>query len=139
MWSSTHSKTVKGLKAEQVWQVWTDVNQWHTWQPDIEHARLDGAFAAGNTFVLKPKGGPKVNIEIITAEPGSRFTDLTRFPGARMYGNHEFVVRGDELEIRTTMSIEGPLAWLWRKIVAEGVAKGMAAQTEKLVEQAANG
>jgi polyketide cyclase/dehydrase/lipid transport protein len=139
MWSSTHSKTVKGLKTEQVWQAWTDVNQWHTWQPDIEHARLDRAFAAGNTFVLKPKGGPKVNIEIITAEPGSRFTDLTRFPGARMYGNHEFIVRGDELEIRTTMSIDGPLAWLWRKIVAEGVAKGMAAQTERLVEKAANG
>jgi hypothetical protein len=119
--------------------VWTDVNQWHTWQSDIEHARLDGAFAAGHTFVLKPKGGPKVNIEIITAEPGSRFTDLTRFPGARMYGNHEFIVRGDELEIRTTMSIDGPLAWLWRKIVAEGVAKGMAAQTERLVEKAANG
>jgi hypothetical protein len=47
--------------------------------------RLDGAFAVGNTFVLKPKGGPRVNI------------------------------------------------------VAEGVDRGMAAQTEKLLENAANG
>jgi hypothetical protein len=139
MWSRTHSRTVKGLKAEQVWQVWTDVNQWHTWQPDIEHARLDGAFAVGNTFVLKPKGGPKVNIEIIEAEPNRQFTDLTRFPGARMYGSHQFVVRGDELEIRTTMSIEGPLAFVWRKIVAEDVAKGMPEQTEQLIERAAHG
>src|SRR3954468_22907413 len=107
MWSRTHSRTVWGVKPEQVWRVWTDINQWHTWQPDIEQAHLDGAFAAGRTFVLKPKGGPKVNIEIIAAEPGRRFTDLTRFPGARMYGDHEFVARGDELEIRTTMSIEG--------------------------------
>jgi hypothetical protein len=139
MWSRTHSQTVRGLKAEQVWHVWTDVSRWHTWQPDIEYARLDGAFAVGNTFVLKPKGGPRVNIEIIVADPSCRFTDLTRFPGARMYGNHEFLVRGDELEIRTTMSIEGPLAFLWRKIVAEGVAKGMAVQTERLLEKAANG
>jgi hypothetical protein len=139
MWSRTYSRTVTGLKAEQVWQVWTDVNQWHTWQPDIERASLDGAFAVGNTFMLKPRGGPKVNIEIIAAEPSRRFTDLTRFPGARMYGNHEFVVRGDEMDIRTTLSIEGPLAFVWRKIVAEGVAKGMASQTEKLIEKATSG
>ena len=139
MWSRTHSRTVKGLKAEQVWQVWSDVNRWHTWQSDIEHARLDGAFAVGSTFVLKPKGGPKVNIEIIEAEPNRRFTDLTRFLGARMYGSHEFVVRGDELEIRTTMSIEGPLAFVWRKIVAEDVARGMPKQTERLIEVAAHG
>jgi hypothetical protein len=130
---------VKGLKAEQVWQVWIDVNRWHTWQPDIEHARLDGTFAVGNTFALKPKGGPRVRIEMIEAEPNRHFTDLTRFPGARMYGSHEFVVRGDELEIRTTMSIDGPLAVLWRIIVAEDVAKGMPEQTEKLIEKAAHG
>ena len=139
MWSRTHSTVVKGLKAEQVWQVWTDVNQWHTWQPDIDHARLDGAFAVGNTFVLKPKGGPTVNIEIVRADTNRQFTDLTRFPGARMYGAHEFVVRGDEMEIRTTMSIEGPLAFVWRKIVAEGVANGMPEQTERLIAKAAHG
>jgi len=139
MWSRTHSAIVKGLKAEQVWQVWTDVNHWHTWQPDIDHAHLDGAFAVGNTFVLKPKGGPTVNIEIIQADTNRQFTDLTRFPGARMYGAHEFVVRGDEMEIRTTMRIEGPLAFVWRKIVAEGVAKGMPEQTERLIAKAANG
>ena len=31
-----------------------------------------------------------------------------------------------------------PLAFLWRKLVAEGVAKGMPAQTEQLVEKAVN-
>ncbi|MEO8621341.1 MAG: SRPBCC family protein [bacterium] len=139
MWTRTHSKTVKGLKAEQVWQVWTDVNRWHTWQPGLERAQIHGQFVEGNTFTLKPKGGPTVNIEILKAEPNRQFTDLTRFPGARMYGSHEFVVRGDEVEIRTTMSIEGPLAFVWRKIVAEGVARDMAQQTEKLIERAAHG
>jgi hypothetical protein len=139
MWSRSHSRIVKGLKPEQVWRVWTDVNQWHTWQPDIEHARLDGAFTVGSTFQLKPRGGPAVKIEIIDARPNRQFTDLTRFPGARMYGSHEFVVRDDALEIRTTMSIEGPLAFVWRKIVAEDVANGMAEQTEKLIETAARG
>lgn len=139
MWSRTHSTVVKGARAEQLWRVWTDVDRWHTWQPDLEYAHLDGAFAAGSSFTLRPKGGPTVTIEIIRAEPARRFTDLTRFPGARMYGDHEFIPRGDALEIRTTMRIEGPLAFVWRKIVAEGVASGMAGQTEKLIETAARG
>ena len=136
MWSRTYSKKVQGLKAEQVWKVWTDLNQWHTWQSDIEYAKLEGEFKVGNTFLLKPKGGPKVNIEIIKVEPNRQFTDLTRFPGAKMYGSHEFVIHGDELEIKTTMSIEGPLSFVWRKIIAEDVANGVMEQTENLIEKA---
>lgn len=139
MWSKTYSKKVKGLKAEQVWKVWTDLNQWHTWQSDIEYAKLEGEFRVGNTFLLKPKGAPRVNIEIIKVEPNRQFTDLTRFPGARMYGSHKFIIHGDELEIKTTMSIEGPLSFVWRKIVAEDVANGMMEQTDNLIEKARNG
>ena len=138
MWSKTYSKKVTGLRAAQVWKVWTDVNQWHTWQSDIEYARMDGEFKVGNTFLLKPKGEPKVKIEIIQVEPNRQFTDLTRFPGSKMFGFHQFVIHGDELEIKTTMSINGPLSFLWKKLVAEGVANGMRAQTEKLIEKARN-
>jgi hypothetical protein len=53
-----------------------------------------------------------------------------------MLGCHEFIAHADELEIRTTMSIEGFLSFLWKKIVAENVANGMAEQTEALIEKA---
>lgn len=139
MWSKTYSKKVKGLKVEQVWKVWTDVNQWRTWQSDIEYAKLDGEFKVGNTFLLKPKGGPQVRIAIVKSEPNQQFTDLTQFLGAKMYGCHEFIIHAaDELEIKTTMSIDGLLSFLWRKIVAEDVANGMMAQTENLIEKAKN-
>lgn len=139
MWSKSYSKRVSGLSAEKVWAIWTDVNQWHTWQPDIEQATIDGDFKVGNTFMLKPKSGPRVKIEIIHAEPLKQFTDLTRFPGAKMYGAHEFISHGNELEIKTTMSIEGPLSFLWRKLVAEDVANGMAEQTDSLIRKVQNG
>lgn len=138
MWSKTYSKRVHGVHAETIWKICTDVNQWHTWQADIEYAKLDGDFKVGASFILKPKGGPAVSIEIIKAESGRQFTDLTRFPGARMYGCHEFITHSDELEIRTSVSIEGYLSFLWRKIVAENVANGMAEQTEALIEKSRN-
>ena len=133
MWSKSYSKTVAGLKAEQVWAVWENINQWHLWQPDIEYATIEGEFQAGTFFTLKPKGGPRVKIELIEVVPCKRFTDLTRFPGAKMYGSHEFMVHGDALEIRTTMSIEGPLSFLWKKVVAQDIANGMPEQTESLI------
>jgi hypothetical protein len=139
MWSKSYSKNVRGLSVEKIWAVWTNVNQWHTWQPDIEQARIEGAFEVGNTFMLKPKRGPSVNIEIIRAEPFRQFTDLTRFPGARMYGSHEFIQHESELEIKTTMSIEGPLSFIWKKLVAEDVAAGMAEQTDSLINIVRNG
>jgi hypothetical protein len=139
MWSKTYSKKVTGINAEQVWKVWVDVNQWHTWHQDIEYAKLEGEFKVGNTFTLKPKKGPRVSIELIKVEKNQQFTDLTRFPGAKMLGHHEFIVHSDGLEIKTTMSIEGWLSFVWRKIVADDVAKDMPIQTESLIKKAKNG
>jgi len=136
MWTKTYSQKVTGLKADHVWKVWTDVNQWHTWQDDIEYAKLEGEFKAGNRFLFKPKCGPKINIELTRVEPKRIFIDLTRFPLAKMYDAHEIINHGDVVEIKTTISIEGLLSFLWRKIVAENVAHGMKEQTDKLITRA---
>jgi hypothetical protein len=136
MWTKSYSTTVKGIDVDRLWQVWSNVDAWHTWQSDLDYAKLEGAFTAGSTFLLKPKGGPRVKITLLTVEPNRRFVDLTRFPLARMYGAHEFIARGDEVEIRTTVSIEGALGFLWRKLVGEDVAKSLPEQTRGLVERA---
>ena len=44
MWQQSYSQMVSDVTVEEVWNVWTDVNQWHTWQDDIEFARLDVDF-----------------------------------------------------------------------------------------------
>jgi len=137
MWTKSYSKKVKGLKAEDVWKVWSDVNHWHVWQTDVEYAKLEGEFTAGNSFLFKPKGGPKINIEIFKLETNKYFTDLTRFPLAKMYGCHEFITHGDTLEIKTTMSIEGCLSFIWRKLVAEGIVCSLQDQTESLIKRVA--
>jgi hypothetical protein len=136
MWTKSYSTTVKGIAVDRLWNVWSDVDAWHTWQLDLDHAKLDGPFAAGSTFRLKPKGGPRVRIALLTVEPNQRFVDLTRFPLAKMYGEHQFITRGDEIEIRTSVTVRGPLGFLWRKLVAEGVARSLEEQTRSLIARA---
>ncbi len=136
MWSKTYRQRVKGVSPEHLWNVWIDVNYWAAWQDDLEFARLEGAFEVGNTFLLRPKGGPTVTIKIIRAEKGVNFTDLTKFPLAEMIGEHDFIVHGDELEIKVTMSVRGPLAFLWSRVVAQGIVDDLPHQTQCLIERA---
>jgi hypothetical protein len=135
-WIRSYTTTVKGIDVDRIWQIWSDVDAWHTWQPDLDFAKLEGGFTAGSSFTLKPKGGPRVRIALLEVEPKRRFVDLTRFPLARMYGTHEFIARGDELEIRTSVRVEGALGFLWRGLVAEGVAKSLPEQTRGLIARA---
>lgn len=139
MWTKSYSKTVEGLSAARVWKVWTDVNQWHTWQDDIDYAMLDGPFGKGNVVRFKPKGGPMIKLELTEVKANSFFVDLTRFPLAKMYDVHELIDHGAALEIKSTIRMEGPLSFLWRKLVGENVAAGLEKQTERLIEKTKNG
>jgi Polyketide cyclase / dehydrase and lipid transport len=136
MWSSTYEQKVTGVTRQRVWDVWTDVDRWSSWQDDVEYAHLEGSFSTGSVIRFKPKGGPKVRIELTDVRAPSRFVDVTRFPLARMVDAHELVETAEGLEIRNTLSMEGLLAFVWRKLVGEGVAKSLPEQTARLVDQA---
>jgi len=136
MWSGSHSQRVSGLSADKLWKAWTDVNRWSEWQDDIELARIDGEFREGASFLLRPKGGPNVKVELLNVETNVNFTDLTRFPLAQMTGAHDLIRRGNELEVRTTITVTGPLAFLWSRLVAKGIVAGLPKQTQALIDRA---
>jgi hypothetical protein len=132
MWESTYEKTYPGLDKHSVWTLWADVNRWHEWDRDIEWARMSEPFQAGSAFELKPKGGPRVSLRLTRAESLKGYSDLARFPLARMHGIHDMVETAEGLKLTITIRVEGPLAWLWRKIVAEGVAAEVPQQMDAL-------
>lgn len=139
MITKTYSKKIQNVDIGELWKTWVDVNKWSTWQDDIDYAVLVGEFREGNNFTLKPKGGPKVKIKLLKVLPQKQFIDLTTFPLAKMYGDHEFIALGEnEVEIRTTMSIEGPLAFLWNKLVMTDIVNKLESQTESLIKVTAS-
>jgi len=135
MWSKSYSTVVQGITAEQAWAVWIDVNQWASWQSDVEYAKLDTEFKNGATIEFKPKGGPRFKNQLMDVEAPVRFTDLARFPLAKMYITHEMIELGNDLQIKATVMITGPLSFLWRKVVVEGIAEGFAGETMRFIEK----
>jgi hypothetical protein len=136
MWIATYEKTFKNVSKEAVWSAWANVNSWTKWDKELDEVKMDGDFAVGTKFLLRPKGGPKVSITITEVKPMKIFTDSTSFPMARMIDYHELEETPDGLKIKSRIWTEGVLGWLWRKIVAEKVASGVPAQMESLVEYA---
>ncbi len=90
----------------------------------------------GSYFFLKPKGAKPVKIQITEVQEGHSFTDRTSFWGAVMEDTHTLEETPEGLTLSHTLTVTGPLKWLWVNLVAKEVARSVPAQTEALVRLA---
>ncbi len=125
MWTKSHSIVTNEVTKEQMWKLFADVNNWHTWDEGIEFAKLDGKFEKGNFFTLRPKGGPNVKVELLETIENKMFLDVTKFPLAKMYDTHTFEETPQGLQITNTIAVKGFLGFLWRKIVAQKIVDNL--------------
>lgn len=136
MWERTYSKIFTGIKKEDIWTIWIDVNNWSKWHGDLEYCKLDGAFEVGNYFMLKPNGTKPVKIVLTEINEGTSFTDCTTFPGAKMYDTHTIEETPEGLKLSNALVVKGPLKWLWVKLVAQNIADTVPDEMEALVKLA---
>jgi hypothetical protein len=134
MWTQSHSIVTNEATKEQMWKLFADVNNWKTWDSGIDYAQMEGKFEKGNFFELKPKGGPKVKIQLVETIENQKFVDLTTFPLAKMYGEHTFEETASGLKITTTMKVEGLLSFLWVKLVAKNIVDSLPVEMQEQVK-----
>jgi Polyketide cyclase / dehydrase and lipid transport len=136
MWAKSHSIVTKEVTKEQMWKLFADVNNWHTWDNGIEFAKLEGKFEKGNHFTLRPKGGPNVKVELLETIENNSFLDVTKFPLAKMYDNHTFEETKDGLKITNTITVNGILGFLWIKIVAQKIVDALPTDMKEQIKAA---
>ena len=120
---------------------WADMATWPEWNADTEWVRLDGPFVKGATGVLKPKGGPKTKF-FISELTDTEFTDVSKLVGARLTFRH--VVSAGSVgsagsagtKVTVTVSLGGPLAFLWNGILGKGIAATLQRDLEALAAAA---
>lgn len=139
MWTRHYSAFYPNVCPKAIWRLWTAINDWPQWHSDLEYCRLSGEFAVGNHFILKPKGGPAVKIDLVDIKPGEAFMDCTRFWGAKMFDTHRLEVKGSGVVLSNTLVVTGPLRWLWIKLVAKNVADTVPDEMQALVRLAQEG
>lgn len=136
MWTKSYSVVTQEITKEQIWQLFTDIDNWNRWKTSIEYSKLLGELKVGNYFILKPKGSPKVKIQIVELEPFKKFTDLTRFPLAKMYGEHLYEQTPNGLKITVTMRVKGLLSKLWIRLVAKDIVENLPKDIENQIKNA---
>lgn len=136
MWVREYSKTYQGIKKEDIWKIWTDINNWASWHGDLDYCKINGDFKVGNFFMLKPKGAPAVKIELIDIVSGNKFTDCTKFFGAKMYDTHSMEETENGIRLSNKLVVTGMLRFLWIMLVAKNVANTVPQEMDALVELA---
>ncbi|MET4386937.1 hypothetical protein ABIB73_002686 [Bradyrhizobium sp. F1.4.3] len=64
--------------AETIWTIFRDVPGWKTWNAGIEQINIDGPFAAGTWFTMKPPGEEALRSQLIEVRENACFVDVTR-------------------------------------------------------------
>ncbi len=96
---------------EKVWDIHTNIDAWHEWQPEISEARLASSLEPGATFVWK-SGGFKLTSTIVEISENKFLGWNGRGLGASAIHIWEFkkMENGNTL-VRTEESMDG---WLVR-------------------------
>jgi hypothetical protein len=79
-WRSEHGIDTTA-RPETIWCIFRDVPRWKTWNAGIEHIELEGPFAEGTWFKMKPTGQDTLRSRLVEVRENERFVDETRVAG----------------------------------------------------------
>jgi hypothetical protein len=68
-----------------VWGVWSDVNRWPEWNPDMKESHIDGPLKLGATGMINTRSGGKHDVVVTQFHEGRSFElESTALPGTKM-------------------------------------------------------
>ncbi len=69
--------TTTSAPRSTIWSLWTDINNWSSWNTGIAQAKLAGPFVTGAEFSMTPIGQDAITTRLTRVEEGVVFTDET--------------------------------------------------------------
>lgn len=136
MWIAEAS-AVTTASPDAIWALYEQVRSWKEWDQEVEWSRLDGPFEVGSAGVLKPKGGPASRFRLTGVERGRRFSDITRLPLATLAFEHTLTPTEGGTRIHHQVTIRGPLAFLFSRVIGRKIAAGLPHAVGALAQAAA--
>jgi len=124
---------VQGATIDELWNAHSDVANWEKWQDDIEWVKVAGEIQKGTTFEMKPTGGPKVKLEVLTFDKPSLFKDVSHLPFADMEVATYMQEIADGVEVKLVIEMRGFLTFIWKKVVAKVILDGHQAQYDAML------
>jgi hypothetical protein len=137
----TSSTLEASVSPADVWsRAYADVDAWPRWNTEIKRATLDGPLALGAVARIVFRTGLRLRFRVVEYEEGRLFTDEARLPGARMGHRHLIEPLGPgRSRLVNTIYIEGPMAWLWRRVLGPAASRALPDAQRAVVALAGEG
>jgi hypothetical protein len=108
MWQRSFS-ILASAPVAAVWRLFEDVDGWPAWNAGIESISIDGPFADGTTFVMKPPGQDAFTSRLVNVVPMKGFEDETVVGDVRVLVDHRVERLPEGLSrITYTATVTGP-------------------------------
>lgn len=100
-------ETEVNAKPEQIWEMYSNLNNRFIWESDLEKIILDGDFVTGSSGTMKLAGMPEMSFSLTNVIPNREFWDKTNIPGgmALCFG-HVLKPHGNKTVIIHTVRLE---------------------------------
>ena len=110
VWAVEHSVETSA-RAQEVWQLWADVERWPEWNAGVERIELRGPFAVGSTILMTPPGDEPVELRLAETIEPELFVDEADGGDFVVRTTHRVEAVGNERSrITYRMEITGPAA-----------------------------
>ena len=137
-WRFEHSAE-SAADPQAVWRRYVDVERWREWsRHGVEWSRIDGPFEVGTKGESKAPGSRALKFELIAVERDALFASGAKLPGGRLRFEHVIEPREPGSRITHRVALDGPLAFLYKRVVRKGVERGLPAGVERLAVMAAS-
>ncbi|MEO5686759.1 MAG: SRPBCC family protein [Burkholderiaceae bacterium] len=135
MWTNTASIATTASR-ETLWRLFEDVAGWKRWNAGIERIALNGPFAAGSTFDMKPPGMDALRSTLRDVRLLEAFVDETILEDTRFLVSHELqALPSGGTRVVNAIRVEGPEAATLGPLVTADFPEVLAA-LKALAEQA---
>ena len=136
MCTESFSKIYSNIKKEEIWNLLTNVTAWPKWNSNLEYCKMTESFRVGSGMKVKPKWGNSIEAILTEVEKETKFVTCATYFGAKIYFSHILEENLEGLRITHTLTVIGPLKWLWFMLIGKKIANSVITETDNLVEYA---
>jgi hypothetical protein len=133
MWKAEFTKSAQATP-EALWERWADVSNWPEQDDSLQSASINGPFAVGSVITLKPKGSPTVKVQLIEVTKLKSFSSTGQLPLAKLQFDHKVKSDAGKIEFTQSVTISGPLAWLFSRLMGNTMSTNLEARMTKLAK-----
>ena len=120
----------------QIWRVWQDVENWNSWDHDLESSGINGPFQVGTMGYLKFKDSPLLKTLLTRVEPLKIFVQEAKLSLATVIMTHIISTIGDKTHVTIQTEIRGPLALFYFLLLGRSIRKKVPIEVLEMLKKA---